>query len=90
MLYVDEIIGDHHCEFWCIRSTTDQMLCICQILEKKREYSRTVHQLFIDFEKACDSVRREVLYSILIDIDISVKLIRLIKMCLNVYLGPPR
>jgi hypothetical protein len=38
---------------------------IDQILEKKRENSKIVHQLFIDFKKAHDSVRREALYSIL-------------------------
>jgi len=30
-------------------------------LRKKREYSEAVHQLFIDFKEAHDSVRREVL-----------------------------
>jgi hypothetical protein len=40
----------------------------------------TVHQLFIDFKKACDSVRREVLYSILIEFGVFMKLVRLIKM----------
>jgi hypothetical protein len=34
------------------RSTTDQIFCIRQILEKKWEYNETVHQLFIDFKKA--------------------------------------
>jgi hypothetical protein len=42
-----------------------------------------VHQLFVDFKKEYDSVRREVLYNILIEFGIPVKLIRLIKMCLN-------
>jgi len=36
-------------------------------LRKKQEYNEAVHQLFIDFTKAYDSVRREVLYNILID-----------------------
>jgi hypothetical protein len=40
-------------------------------------------QLFIDFKKAYDSVRREVLYNIAIEFGIPMKLIRLIKMCLN-------
>jgi len=30
------------------------------MLEKKWEYNEEVHQLFIDFKKAYDSVRREV------------------------------
>jgi hypothetical protein len=50
---------------------------------KKWEYNGTVHQLFIDFKKAYDSVRREVLYNILIEFGIPIKLVRLIKMCLN-------
>jgi len=42
-----------------------------------------VHQLFIDFKKAYDSVRRKVLYNILIEFGIPKKLVRLIKMCLT-------
>jgi len=58
-------------------------LCICQILEKKLEYNEAVHQLFIVFKKAYDSVRREVFNTILIEFGIPMKLVRLIKMCLN-------
>jgi len=42
-----------------------------------------VHQLFIDLKKAYDSVRREVLHNILIELGIPMKLVRLIKMCLT-------
>jgi hypothetical protein len=42
-----------------------------------------VHQLFIDFRKAYDSVKREVLYNILLEFGIPKKPVRLIKMCLN-------
>ena len=52
-------------------------------MEKKWEYKGTVHQLFIDFKKAYDSVKREVLYDILIEFGIPKKLVRLIKMCLS-------
>jgi hypothetical protein len=38
---------------------------INQILDKKCEYNETMHQLLIDFKKANDSLRREVLYNIL-------------------------
>jgi hypothetical protein len=37
----------------------------------------------IDFKKAYDSVRREILYNILIEFGIPMKLVMLIKMCLN-------
>ncbi|KAJ4439423.1 hypothetical protein ANN_07547 [Periplaneta americana] len=54
-----------------------------RIMEKKWEYNGTVHQLLIDFKKAYDSVKTEVLYDILIEFDIPKKLVRLIKMCLS-------
>jgi hypothetical protein len=47
------------------------------------EYNETLHQLFIDFKKAYDSARREVPYNILIEFGIPMKLVRLIKICLN-------
>jgi hypothetical protein len=46
-------------------------------------HNGTVHQLFIDFKKAYDSVRREALYNIFIEFGIPRKLAGLIKMCLN-------
>jgi hypothetical protein len=61
----------------------DQIFYIRQILEKKWEYNGTVHQLFIDFKKAYDSVKREGLYNILVEFGIPKRLVRLIKMCLN-------
>jgi hypothetical protein len=42
-----------------------------------------MHQLFIDFKKTCDSVKREVLYNILLEFGVPKKLVRLMKMCLN-------
>jgi hypothetical protein len=59
------------------------MFCIRQILEKKWEYNEIVHQLFMDFKIAHDSVRREVLYNILIEFGVTMQLARPIKMCSN-------
>jgi hypothetical protein len=81
--YVSEIIWDNQCGFLRNRSTMGQIFYIRQILEKKWEYNGTVHQLFIDFKKAYDSINREVLYNILLEFGITKKLVRLIKMCLN-------
>ena len=53
------------------------------MLENKWEYNEAVHQLFIDFENAYDSVRRENLYNILFEFGIPKKLVGLIKMCLT-------
>jgi hypothetical protein len=49
---------------------------------KKWEYDETVHQLFIDFKKAYDSVRREILFNIFIEFELLITLVRLIKMYL--------
>jgi hypothetical protein len=43
-------------------------------MEKEWEYNETVHQLFTDSKKACDSARKEVLYNILIEFGIARKL----------------
>jgi len=74
---------DHQCVFRRNRSTTDRIFCIRQILEEKWEYNEAVHQLFIDFKKTYYSFRREVLYNILIEFGIPMKLESLIKMHLN-------
>jgi hypothetical protein len=47
------------------------------------DYNERVHQLFIDFKKAYDSVRRVVLYNILIEFGVPMKLVRLFEMFLN-------
>jgi hypothetical protein len=86
-LCIDEIIGNHQCGCRCNRSTPDQIFCIRQILEEKWEYNETVHELFMDFKKAYDSVRREVSCSILTEFGVPMNVVRLIKMCLNEIYG---
>jgi len=46
------------------------------------EYNEAVHQLFIAFKKAYDSVRREVWYNIVFEWGVPMKIIT-IQMCLN-------
>jgi hypothetical protein len=53
------------------------------MLEIKWDSNEAVHQLFIDFTKSYVSVRREVLYNIVLEFGITKKLIMLIKMCLT-------
>jgi hypothetical protein len=54
---------------------TDQLLNIFSVFvkipEKKQEYNGDID--FIDFKKAYDSVRREVLYNILIEFGVPMK-----------------
>jgi hypothetical protein len=81
--YINEVTWDHQCRFHRNRSTVDQIFYIRQILEEKWDYNMTVHPLFIYFKKAYDSVKREVLYNILLEFCVPKELVRLIKMCLN-------
>jgi len=78
----EEVITDYQCAYRHKRSTTDHIFCTRQILEKKW-ITRAVHQRFISFKNVCDSVRRELLYNILIDYCIPMKFLRLIEICLN-------
>ena len=63
---------------------TGQLLIIysafVKYLRKKWEYNEAVRHLFIDFEKAYDSVGREIFHNILFESDNPMKLVMLIKM----------
>jgi hypothetical protein len=67
--YIDEIIENHQCRFRRNSSTINQIFCIHDMLEK----SDTVHQLFADFKKTYNSLRREVLYNILIEFGVPIE-----------------
>jgi hypothetical protein len=73
----EEIIGEHQFGFRNKRSTTDHIFCI------RREYNKAVCQFIIDLRKAYVSVRREVLYNVLIEFGIPMKLVRLINLYLT-------
>ncbi|PNF15241.1 hypothetical protein B7P43_G01025, partial [Cryptotermes secundus] len=54
------------------------------------EYNERVHQLFVDFKKACNSVMGEIPYNILIESGVTIDLVRLIKMFLKETYGKVR
>jgi hypothetical protein len=45
-------------------------------MKKQWEYNEARCQIFVDFKKAFDSVRREVLYNILVEFGVPMKLVR--------------
>jgi hypothetical protein len=53
------------------------------IIEESLSCQLSVHQLFIDFKKTYDSVKREVRSNILLQFVTPMKLVRLFKTCLN-------
>jgi exonuclease III len=61
------------------RSTTDQIFCLRQIIQKAHEMNMEVLNLFIDFKQAYDSIIREVLWKEMARFRFPVKLIRLLR-----------
>lgn len=58
----EEIIGDYQGGFRPNRSVTDQVFSLRMILSKYYETPRDVHQVFLDFRQAYDSINRESLW----------------------------
>ena len=81
--YAEEILGDYQCGFRQNRSTTDQIFTIRCILEKCYEYNIPVHQLYVDYKMAYDSIKRKYLYETLQEFGIPNKLTRMIYVTLN-------
>ena len=77
--YEEEITGESQCWFRRKKSTTNHILYICEILETKWEYNEAVNRLFVSFKKVYESVTRKVLYNILIEFGIPLKIVGLIK-----------
>jgi hypothetical protein len=80
--YAEETTGDYQCGLQIYRPITGHNFFIRQILEKKWKCKEKVDKLFIDFKEAHDSVRREVLYNVLVEAGMPMKLVSVIKMCL--------
>jgi hypothetical protein len=63
---------------------TDQLLIrFAALVRYWWEYNETVHLIFIGFRRAYDSVGRKVSYYILIEFEVTMKLVRMIKMCFD-------
>jgi hypothetical protein len=78
--YVEEILGDYQCGFWKGGSTTDQIFCLRMILERVCEYKVDIHQLYIDYKQAYDTINTAELVEITKEFAIPMKLVRLVKM----------
>ena len=76
--YAEEILGDYQCGFRANRSTIDHIFTIRQIQEKAYEYNIHLHNLYIDFKQAFDSVNRGRMLNDLMILGIPKKLVQLI------------
>jgi hypothetical protein len=62
-----KLLGNISVDFYITYQQLIRFSAFVRYWKKKWEYNETVHQLFIDFKKAYDSARREVLYNILME-----------------------
>jgi hypothetical protein len=60
--YTEELLHDYQYGFQKNRSTTDHIFALRNIMEKCYEYNINLHQLFIDYKQAYDSVNRSKLF----------------------------
>jgi len=79
--YIEKVIGDYQNGFRDGRSVTDNIFALKIINEKIWEYNQSEQNLFIDFQKAYDSIHRETLWKCVEEFKIATKLINTCKMC---------
>jgi sorting nexin-29 len=79
---VEQIVGDYQCGFRKGRSSTNQIFCLRMILERTCEYKVDIHQWYIDYKQAYDTINRAELVEIIKEFGIPMKLVRLVKMTL--------
>ena len=77
--YTERIIGRYQCGFRKMKSPTNQIFTLSQIMEKTVKHQIGRHHLFIDFKSAYDSIYREKLLRAMMELGIPYKLIRLVK-----------
>ena len=61
----EEILPDSQCGFRRGRGCTDMIFCARQLVEKTIEHNTSLYVLFVDLQKAYDSIPRTALWSVL-------------------------
>jgi hypothetical protein len=79
--YIEKFTRDYQNGFTDGRSVTDNAFAFKIINEKLWEYNQSVQYLFIDFQKAYDSIHRDALQKCMIEFKIPTKLINMCKTC---------
>ena len=81
--YSELTLGEYQSGFRPSRSTIGHILVVKQILEKCYEFGIELHNIFIDFKQAFDTVNRPKMYENLRMLKIPTQLIRLVKTTLT-------
>jgi len=73
-------LGEYQAGFWPNRSTVDNIFTLRQMCEKCYEHNIELHNVFIDFNQAFDSINRSTVIQALKEMQISGKIVRLVNM----------
>ena len=76
---LDEILRENQAGFRAKRSCSDHIVTLRNIIEQTLEFNNNLHLVFVDFEKAFDSLNRRALWKILEYYGIPEKFIAIIK-----------
>jgi hypothetical protein len=79
----NNITGEHQAGFKRGYSTIDHMFTLLALIQKQFSFNRKLYVAFIDFEKAFDSINRNLLWPILIKNGIRGKLFKCVKSMYN-------
>jgi hypothetical protein len=79
--YIEKVMGDYQNGFRDGRSVIDNIVALKITNEKLWEYNQSVKHLFIDFQKAYDSIHRDTLWKCKKEFKIPTKLINKCKTC---------
>jgi len=81
--YIEKVMEDYQNGFGDGRSVNDNIFALIIINEKLWEYNQIVQYLFIDFQKAYNSIHRDALWKCMKEFIISTKLINMCKTCVQ-------
>ena len=76
-------MGDYQNRFRDGRAVIDRIIALKIINEKLWEYGQIVQYIFIDFQKAYDSIHRDTLCECMKEFEIPTKLINMCKTCVK-------
>ena len=81
--YAEEVLRGYQCGFRANHSTIDHIFAIRQTQEKVYEYNIHLHNLYIDFKQAFDSVNSGRMLNDLMIVGIPKKLVQLISVTMT-------
>jgi len=79
--YIEKVMGDYQNGFRDARSEIENIFALKIVNKKLWEYNQSVQYLFIDFQKAYDSIHRDMLWKCMKEFKIPTKLINMFKIC---------